>query len=359
MTLKISADLMSATRLVREGHLMEATRAIQRALQGGATPRSEGVPYVPALHDAVIDGDFHVVDIEPAVQTPGSFVTRSHTGAAGTREYKLYVPATHEAVGLPVIVMLHGCQQGPDDFAAATRMNALADEHGFIVVYPRQAANANNAKCWNWFEAKHQLRDSGEPSLIAGITRDVLAECEGDARRVYVAGLSAGGAMAAVMAATYGELYAAAGVHSGLAYASAHDVPSAFAAMRGSRRAKHKSRGDKRARAVPTIVFHGDSDSTVHPANGEELIAQASSAPPQGDSEAATHERVVERGDANGRAYTRTTYLDGKGNAVFEQWLVHGGAHAWSGGSVEGSFSDPQGPDASREMVRFFMQHKS
>jgi poly(hydroxyalkanoate) depolymerase family esterase len=337
---------------------MEATRAIQRALGGGPAPRPNGMPYAPPLHDAVIDGDFHVVDVEPAVQTPGSFVTRSHTGGAGTREYKLYVPATDQARGLPVIVMLHGCQQGPDDFAASTRMNALADEHGFIVVYPRQAANANNAKCWNWFEAKHQLRDSGEPSLIAGITRDVLAECEGDARRVYVAGLSAGGAMAAVMAVTYGELYAAAGVHSGLAYASAHDMPSAFAAMRGSRRAKGKTR-DKRARAVPTIVFHGDSDSTVHPANGEELIAQASSAQGEAAVNQATHERVVERGDANGRAYTRTTYLDDKGNAVFEQWLVHGGAHAWSGGSTEGSFSDRQGPDASREMVRFFMQHKS
>ena len=357
MTLKLSADIAAATRLVRGGDLMAATRAIQRALRGDSQVQSRAAPYRPSLADAVIDGDFRVVDVEPAVQSHGRFVSRRFSNAAGMREYRLYVPASHAARGLPVIVMLHGCKQGPDDFAAGTRMNALAEEHGFIVVYPHQAANANNSKCWNWFDAKHQQRDRGEPSLIAGITREVLASCEGDAHRVYIAGLSAGGAMAAVMAATYPELYAAVGIHSGLAYASAHDVPSAFAAMRGSKRAKRKTRGDRRARAVPTIVFHGDSDDTVHPKNGEEVISQVSSAAAGEAAETPKTERVVEHGHANGRAYTRTTYVDNQKKRVIEQWLVHGGAHAWSGGSVEGSYSDPQGPDASREMVRFFLSH--
>jgi poly(hydroxyalkanoate) depolymerase family esterase len=237
--------------------------------------------------------------------------------------------------GLPVIVMLHGCKQNPDDFAAGTRMNALADELGFAVVYPAQSGQANVSCCWNWFQPQHQGRDAGEPSLIAGITREVAARHRLDSGRVYVAGLSAGGAMAAIMASTYPELYAAAGIHSGLAHASARDMPSAFAAMRNKSRA-----GSRAPQAIPMIVFHGDRDTTVHPSNGE----HASSG---------TLERV-ETGHANGRAYTRTTHLNAEGETVLEHWLVHGAGHAWSGGSASGSFADPRGPDASREMLRFF-----
>ena len=260
--------------------------------------------------------------------------------------------------------MLHGCKQGPDDFAAGTRMNALAEEHGFIVVYPVQAGKANVSKCWNWFQAEHQQRDFGEPSLIAGITREVVDAYGLDARRVYVAGLSAGGAMAAVMGTTYPELYAAVGVHSGLAYAAARDLPSAFAAMRGenSKRASRKARHAAPARAVPTIVFHGDSDTTVHPSNVDEVIEQAS--PQAGDPQThengfGPYEQSIERGETGGRAFTRTTYRDAEGKPVMEQWLVHGAAHAWCGGSTEGSFSDPRGPDASREMLHFFLQHEN
>jgi len=260
--------------------------------------------------------------------------------------------------------MLHGCAQEPDDFAAGTRMNALAEEHGFIVVYPTQTGKANGSNCWNWFQAEHQQRDRGEPSLIAGITREVLSAYALDARRVYVAGLSAGGAMAAVMGTTYPDVYAAVGIHSGLAYAAARDVPSAFAAMRGegAKRGKRKARTDPAARSVPTIVFHGDSDTTVHPSNGDDVISQASppslAAQAQGDP-FVQHERSVEQGDVRGRAYTRSTYRDSGGKPVMEQWLVHGAAHAWSGGSTEGSFSDPTGPEASREMLRFFLQHQN
>jgi poly(hydroxyalkanoate) depolymerase family esterase len=353
MNLKIPEAILGATRLVRGGRLAEATHAIQRALQGrlASTPASHVPPSRP--HDGeVIEGLFRVVDSSPPAKAQSQFATHSFTNAAGTRRYKVYVPVRHAAQGLPVVVMLHGCKQGPEDFAAATRMNLLAEEHGLVVVYPKQAVKANNSNCWNWFESRHQQREAGEPSIIAGITREVVATYGGDAHRVYIAGLSAGGAMAAVMATTYPDVYAAVGIHSGLAYASAHDVPSAFSAMRGDGSPRlTPASGGSGTRVVPTIVFHGDRDVTVHPSNGDELIADAAKAAPARHS--------VERGQASGRTYTRSVYRTDRGDTVIEHWLVHGAAHAWSGGSAEGSYSDPAGPDASREMLRFFLQHKN
>jgi len=236
---------------------------------------------------------------------------------------------------MPLVVMLHGCKQNPEDFAAGTRMNQLADKLGFAVVYPAQSTRANISGCWNWFQPAHQRRE-GEPSLIAGITREVITRYGLDAGRVYVAGLSAGGAMAAVMGNAYAELYAAIGIHSGLGYAVARDLPSALAVMRG------KGAGNARpTQEIPMIVFHGDGDTTVHPSNGEHAMT--------GTLE------TVEKGTAKGRAFTRTTHRNAEGRAVLEHWLVHGAGHAWSGGSASGSFTDPLGPDASRAMLRFFM----
>lgn len=265
-------------------------------------------------------------------------LTGTFTNSAGTRSYKTYLPSKHAAQGMPLIVMLHGCKQNPDDFAEGTRMNQLADELGFAVVYPAQCGKANVSACWNWFQPAHQLREAGEPSLIAGITREVIARHRLNARRVYVAGLSAGGAMAAVMGTTYHELYTAMGIHSGLGYAAARDLPSALAAMKG--KPGKKRHGTSDARRVPMIVFHGDRDTTVHPSNGEHPMTD-------------TLEKT-ERGYANGRAYTRTTHWNASGTPVLEHWLVHGAGHAWSGGSTSGSYTDPLGPDASREMLRFF-----
>jgi poly(hydroxyalkanoate) depolymerase family esterase len=263
---------------------------------------------------------------------PGRFLKRSYTNRAGTRAYKTYLPARYRGQSLPLIVMLHGCKQTPDDFAAGTRMNELADELGFIVVYPAQARVANFSRCWNWFWPRDQQRDEGEPSLIAGITRQVIARYDVDARRVYVAGLSAGGAMAAIMGATYPDLYAAVGVHSGLPYASARDAVSALAAMSGQRTGAAVP-----LPSVPTIVFHGDRDTTVHPRNGQYGVAKA--------------KLQSETGEAGGRAYTRTVH---RGRPTLEHWLVHGAGHAWSGGSAKATYTDPTGPDATREMLRFF-----
>jgi poly(hydroxyalkanoate) depolymerase family esterase len=265
-------------------------------------------------------------------KAPSRFIKRSFTNAAGTRVYKTYRPARYRGQSLPLVVMLHGCGQTPEDFAAGTRMNRLADELGFIVVYPAQARSANPSRCWNWFSPRHQSRDGGEPALIAGITRQVMARYNVEARRVYVAGLSAGGAMAAILGATYPELYAAVGVHSGLPYASARDSASALAAMRG-----HRAGAAAPRPAVPTIVFHGDRDSIVHHRNGEYGFDAAALRP--------------EKSEAGGRAYTRTVH---PGRPRLEHWLVHGAGHAWSGGDAAASYADPAGPDATREMLRFF-----
>jgi len=268
-------------------------------------------------------------------KAPGRFIKRSYSNAAGARAYKVYLPAGYSGQSLPLVVMLHGCKQTPDDFAVATRMNELADELGFLVTYPAQAWTANYSKCWNWFRPRDQQRDDGEPSLIAGITRQVIARYRVDPRRVYVAGLSAGGAMAAIMAATYPDLYAAAGIHSGLPYASARDAVSAIAAMRGAR----TEAGAASLPVVPTIVFHGDRDTTVHHRDGDYGIPGV--------------QQRRENGEAGGRAFTRTLYRGARSSV--EHWLVHGAGHAWCGGNPDAPYADPKGPNATREMLRFFL----
>jgi len=293
---------------------------------------------------------------------PGQFVNRSFSNAAGARAYKLYIPETYSAKRMPLIVMLHGCTQNPDDFAAGTRMNELADKHAFLVAYPAQSANANGSNCWNWFNVSDQARDRGEPSLITGITREVASSYVVDEKRIFVAGLSAGAAMAVILGATYPELFAGVGAHSGLPYGAANDVPSAFVAMRGGSEPSFGRRGLRSrastprvapTRAPPTIVFHGDHDTTVHPDNGAEIVAQALTL---GRAKTGRlRKSVQERVSANGRECTITTYRDSMARPRIEQWVLHGAGHAWSGGRSEGSYIDERGPDASAEMVRFFL----
>jgi|SRR6516165_5814105 len=285
------------------------------------------------------------------------FVVRSFHDEAGTRAYKLYIPSRYRhGHAVPLVVMLHGCRQSPDDFAAATRMNALAEEHTCLVAYPAQATLANAFRCWNWFSPDDQRRGHGEPSLIAGITDEIMRDYSIDPQRVYVAGLSAGGATAAIMGTTYPDLFAAIGVHSGLASGVASDVPSAFDAMRqptSINRTGHVSGAKGDRRCVPTIVFHGDQDTTVHPANSDVIIARAKELTTAALTVRVQHGRVP-----GGYAYDRTVQQDAGGRAILKHWLVHGCGHAWSGGSPTGSYTDPRGPDAAREMLRFFLEQQ-
>ena len=281
----------------------------------------------------------------------GKFIEAAYSNPAGSRAYKLYIPSRYHGQALPLIVMLHGCTQSPDDFAAGTRMNVIAEEQTCLVVYPAQPSDANPAKCWNWFRPTDQRRGQGEPSLIAGITRQVMRDYWVDPQRVYIGGLSAGAAAAAVMGATYPDLYAAIGVHSGLACGAANDLPSAFVAMRqGDLEVGDISAVLGDGPVVPTIVFHGDRDTTVNPRNGDRIIALSLRT-------TNTRKMVHSGGVPGGHGYTRTIHADASGQAIFEHWEIHGAGHAWSGGSPAGSYTDPRGPDAAKEMVRFFFEH--
>jgi len=348
--------------------MLGITETIRRALSssGAAGPATFGV-----VDPTIIETVARVLDArteEPQQPTRpadpsappalGELLTREFSNHAGTRTYKLYVPALKTEAPLPLVVMLHGCTQSAEDFAAGTQMNRLAEEHGFLVVYPEQGPGANTSKCWNWFKEQDQARGNGEPSLIAGIMHEVAASHPVDLRRIFVAGLSAGAAMAVILGETYPELIAGVGAHSGLPFGSAHDIPSALAAMKGGKGKVARLPGlttstvasRKVSQAVPTIVFHGDRDHTVQPSNGAAILEQAKGA----------HESVLSASTEHatapgGRSYTRTVYAASNGRAHLESWTLHGAGHAWSGGDPSGSFTDSKGPDASREMVRFFL----
>jgi poly(hydroxyalkanoate) depolymerase family esterase len=351
--------MREATRLTREGRLHDATELIQRTLRGARDggARIRPAPTTASAEPARVTST--VVRTErtggavppappsgPAATAPGRFLTESLTTRAGTRTYRVFVPGVASAAAMPLLVMLHGCTQDAEDFAVGTRMNVLAERHGFVVAYPEQSRQANPSRCWNWFEPADQRRDRGEPSLIADIARTVMASAHIDPSRVHVAGMSAGGAMAAILGAVHPDLFAAIGVHSGLAHGAATDLPSALQAM------KH---GDApttpTGSGTPSIVFHGDRDHTVHRRNAEQVLRQATAHVPH------PLLTVQERTGIAVRDATRYVYRAPDGTTLAEAWSVHGLGHAWSGGDPAGSHTDPAGPDASAEILRFFDEH--
>ena len=361
-----SSSMTEAIRLTRKGKLTEATKLLRSVLEGGGPvasslgPKPDGdlIDIAPervsfGKRGSIQDAAFEVKATHIPFSIGGAdrrFEERSYRGSARAMNYRLYRPA--EVVdGMPLLVMLHGCTQSPEDFARGTRMNDLADEFGFLVVYPRQTQAANLQRCWNWFKPGDQRRDHGEPALLAGITRQVMSDYRVHPDRVYVAGLSAGGAAAAIMAAEYPDIYAAVGVHSGLACGAARDLPSALMAMKRGGGTVGSTPASRRF--VPVITFHGDRDTTVHEVNSREIIAAASAT-----VGLPLNVRIEEGRSASGLAYRREVSVDPEGTVLIEQWTIRGSGHAWSGGDPSGSYTDSSGPDASREMVRFFLERK-
>ncbi|MDO8456793.1 MAG: PHB depolymerase family esterase [Burkholderiaceae bacterium] len=359
--------MRQATRLTQAGRLNEATAAIQRALSGktntyGAVADEE-THAKPAPSALILDGCVFEVAGVDTVAGAGAFTSGTHTHAMLTRRYKLYTPPGNTGRQLPLVVMLHGCTQSPDDFAVGTGMNERAREQDFCVLYPEQSQDANPQRCWNWFKHNHQRRGSGEPALIASMTQAIMKEHDIDPHRVYIAGLSAGGAMAAIVADAYPDIFAAVGVHSGLPNGAASNVAEALAVMSsghvGNGRQGSASHTGAHGqlptqlpqRSVPTIVFHGDQDRTVHPRNGEQVITSVIG------RAAAARPRVEQGVSPNGRRYTNSTHHGDTGKVLAEHWLVHGAGHAWSGGHAKGSYTDAKGPDATAEMLRFFFAH--
>ena len=366
----IQRALASAGLDTSTGPMHGVTETIRRALESGNRPSvvshdmpQPGVPE-PASDRAPPLGrrDGSQPAMDGTLGLPGRFIRGEFSNQAGTRAYKLYVPSQTSESLRPLIVMLHGCTQSADDFARGTQMNGLAEEHGFLVLYPEQAASGNPSRCWNWFQPQDQQRDKGEPSLIAGMVREVAQAHGVDERRVFVAGLSAGAAMAVVLGETYPDIFAAVGAHSGLPFASAHDIPSAMAAMKGGRGRGAASLSATTAgrrscsQPVTTIVFHGDRDHTVQHSNGAAILKQASEAYGAGVANRDTLSTSTEQGiAAGGRKFSRSLHTAGDGRPHLELWTLHGAGHSWSGGDSSGTYTDGSGPNASAEMVRFFL----
>lgn len=284
----------------------------------------------------------------PRIPAGAQYLDRTHRSAAGSRKFKLYLPASHPKRPKGLILMLHGCNQTPDDFAVGTHMNALAEKHGLAVAHPAQTRSQNAASCWNWFRPGDQCRGAGEPAILAALARKLAKEFGLGREAVFVAGLSAGGAMSAILADVYPDVFSAVGIHSGLTRGAAHDVMSAMAAMRkGAVSGGTVPDSTPHANPVRRIVFQGDRDSTVHPSNMALIVAAAIGA-------AAVPSKVVNR-SVRGRDYARSDFVDAIGVVRLEIWMINGADHAWSGGHVAGSFTDKQGPDASAQMVRFFL----
>jgi len=355
--------------LVRKSRLADATAALRDALSPDATqsmgespsPSGAAAVFAPpsrrslgevlgALRAgrAIWQKPAYVPEKAPPEVFGDNFPSRSYRGEAGSLNYRLYIPTDYAKRDLALVLMLHGCTQNPEDFALGTQMNALADEFGLVVAYPHQPRSANSQGCWNWFDKRHQHRGAGEPAKLAGLAQRLAKEFGVAPERTFVAGLSAGGAMAEVLAATYPDVFEAVGVHSGLAYKSASDVPSAFAAMKGTAAVAPALRVVA-TRSCRKIIFHGGADGTVSPVNSQRILDEA-----RGGADAL--KQIDLDWEIEASRVTRTVLNDPAGRAVVEHWFVEGAGHAWFGGDARGSYTQSVGLDASRVMVRFFLK---
>jgi poly(hydroxyalkanoate) depolymerase family esterase len=364
----LQQTMCDAMRLMRGGDLSAATVAIQ---QGLAEPRPDNrpAPERPDTSGRSLDGEFHVAteSAESMIQDrddshPESAVTQTlqagtFTCADGTRDYLVYAPGEYGLQPAPLILMLHGCTQSAADFARGTRMHQRAATEGYVVVYPTQSRGGNSGGCWNWFRPGDQQRDKGEPAILAGLVSEMTRRFGCDPRRRYVAGLSAGGAMAIALGRTCPDIFRAVGAHSGLAYGAAHDVQSALSAMRNGAPQRFRNiEAASKPDFVPTIIFHGDQDRTVDVSNAMQVTedaAQAWASDPASGVDGRSYSSTTE-GTAGGHRCTTTRLRDLAGKIRVESWIVHGGGHAWFGGDAAGTFTDPMGPDATAEMLRFF-----
>ncbi|SEL26887.1 esterase, PHB depolymerase family [Roseateles sp. YR242] len=360
--------LMSrAAQQTRGGDLLGATASIQSALSGAPAPDAAQSDVIDVEARVVEDhvaeigvahglrpwpAEAEVADVQDVVLEEERFLDATYARGRVSIDYKLYIPPGDPSVARPLLLMLHGCTQDPDDFAAGTRMNEVAKRNGWLVLYPEQSTKSNPHGCWNWFKTSHQERGRGEPALLSALTQHVMATHQVDARRVHVAGLSAGGAMAAVLGQTYPELFASVGVHSGLPAGVVANASEALAMMRSGETMSPLGQASRTPRRpVPTIVFHGTRDMTVHPVNGEQVFADATAG--------LECTQRVEHGREGGRAYTRKICAAPDGRSLAELWLIEGAGHAWSGGDQRGSHADWQGPDAASQMICFFSAHPS
>ena len=312
---------------------MRAWQTVRDALRRGAATSGaarESARTPPASPDPMAD--------LPGFR-PGPALRRSAPGL----QYRLFVPRDVRA-SMPLVVMLHGCKQDAEDFARGTQMDAIAAARGWCVLYPEQSQRANGMRCWNWFDP---AAVAAEADVVLGLVDKVSAEYPIDASRIHVAGLSAGAAMAVALAARHPERFASVAAHSGLPYGAAHDVASAFEAMRAPRASIPLA-----GKVPPLVVLHGEADRTVAPGNADALVAQWLAA---GRIDAAL--QTSERGDTGGRSWHVERYTDHAGQVALERWRIDGAGHAWSGGNPEGSYADAAGPSASAILAEFFARH--
>ncbi len=357
-----------ATEMMYGTHFLNATEALQRVLLG--SPPTQAAPAARCSPHSSLDVLEALLPSRqasaqpPNIEAPDSFQRVPIMVCGALHHYWLYVPPGAAAAAktsplMPLVLMLHGCSQEAAEFAAATEMNTAAASANALVLYPEQARGANPGGCWNWFEPANQQRGQGELGLMVAMLLDVMARHPVDAQRVYAAGISAGGAMAALLAREYPELFAAVGVHSGLRAGAADNVMAALSAMNNGAKvgtSETPPTHNSGAAQPALIVFHGENDSTVHPKNGAQLV-QAALQTALGDKNAALHE--TQQGQSNaGQRFTRHLYRGSDSDKVLvEHWLLHNGGHAWSGGSAKVGQTDPKGVSATQEMLRFFLEH--